>query len=287
MIFYLMVKKEKIKIKRLDRFLISYNGNKYQETKKYLLPLFKNVHKYDIIAEPYCGIFGFSRAFFETYNDFQGEIWLNDYDEELIKILEQIKKIEKVEDLKQIEEKLNSYERNEDLTQDSGKNKLLDMITRGINERLKCLHKGKQKIKNYKEKLTEYKSFFDHVKFFNMEALDFIKMVNNTNKKSLIFYDPPYFNSHNKSYCKFNNEEDEKIYFDGTTSYLNIFKDFDNKDNQNTLFFIMNKIDIINYIFQKFKIGEIKGKYGGTQLRTKSDTFKSIKWHIIYAKNHE
>lgn len=282
-----MVKKEKIK--RLDRFLLSYNGNKYNETKRYLLPMIKNIEKYDIIAEPYCGIFGFSRAIFETHkNTFHGQFWLNDYDEELIKVLKQIKEFKTVEDLKKIELKLNSYEKDADLTRDSGKNgMLLDLITRGMNERLKSIKKGKTKIKNYQEKLTEYKSFFDRVKFFNMDASDFVKMVNNTNKKALIFYDPPYFSSHNKGYQKFNNEENIETYFDGTTCYLNIFKDFNDKDNNNTLYFIMNKIDILNFIFERYKISEIKGKYGNTQMKKGLTNIKSIKYHIIYAHNHK
>ena len=43
---------------KFDRFLFSYDGNKYKETKKYLIPEFNiNKYQYDIVAELFCGIF--------------------------------------------------------------------------------------------------------------------------------------------------------------------------------------------------------------------------------------
>lgn len=67
---------------KLDRFLLNYNGNKYNETKKYLSNYLNK--DYDIICEPFCGIFGFSRYFIEYNQDYKGEIWLNDINKDLI-----------------------------------------------------------------------------------------------------------------------------------------------------------------------------------------------------------
>jgi site-specific DNA-adenine methylase len=247
----------KIKIPRLDRFLINYNGNKYNETKKYLIPLIPDINKYDLICEPYCGIFGFSRALMENnLNNFKGEIWLNDYDETVINMLKQVRDFTE-EDIKKYLALIDTYETNEKLTQDKQKPLILARICQTINIHLMGKDKGKTKLNNYHQKFNEYKLFFNKVKFFNLIDSDFLKLIKDSGKKALIFFDPPYFNSSNKGYHKLNFNYNELEYQDGTTLYLNIFEMFKH-DDKNTLIFIMNRLDIINYVFKEYLIKEIK-----------------------------
>ncbi len=75
----------------MNNFLFSYNGNKYLEIKKYFVSsnCFKDINDYDIIVEPFCGIFGFSRYYYEK--GFSGEIWLNDINSDLINYYNKMK----------------------------------------------------------------------------------------------------------------------------------------------------------------------------------------------------
>ena len=60
----------------MNNFIFSYNGNKYLETKKHIFKnnILQNINDYDVICEPFCGIFGFSRVAYE--NGFKGEFLL-------------------------------------------------------------------------------------------------------------------------------------------------------------------------------------------------------------------
>ena len=75
---------------RYDRFILNYQGNKYLETKKYFKEL--DIRDYDIIVEPFAGIFGFSRALYEMNPEYDGVFWINDIDPDLIAFYKQLKK---------------------------------------------------------------------------------------------------------------------------------------------------------------------------------------------------
>lgn len=257
---------------KLNQFLLSYCGNKYLETRKYLGDHIKGMKTYDIIAEPFCGIFGFSRAFFEVNPDFDGEIWLNDIDGRLIKILEQLKDNpnEQIECLK---EELKKYSVDKELSNDKNKSHTLKLITNTLNCRLCSIDQGTKKLNAYQNKLEDYKKFFSKVRLFNLNCKDFLKLIPK-DKKTFIYFDPPYFNSSNEQYDKYV-ENDKSIYKDGTSIYidiLNIFKDA--PPNMNCMM-VMNKIDVINFIFKEYFHSEYQGKY--------QNLGKNKKHHIIYA----
>ena len=70
-----------------------YLGNKYLESKTklslYMDKAIANINDYDIIAEPFCGIYGFSR--YAHLIGFKGEYLLNDINKDLIDSLNRLK----------------------------------------------------------------------------------------------------------------------------------------------------------------------------------------------------
>jgi len=256
---------------RYDRFLLSYQGNKYQETKKYLKD-FISTSNYDIIAEPFCGIFGFSRAYFELKPVFKGEIWLNDIDENLIDNLIRLRdEPEKL--INEMKEYIEPFENDKKLTDTKDNPYIIRNVYRGLSGHLMNLKRGNTKIKNYD--ILKYSNFFKNAKFFNMSSDKFINMVNKIDNKNILIYcDPPYFNSNNKGYQKCCSKNDDSEYYDGTSLYLDIFKRMELKKDNIDIMLIMNKIDIINYTFRDYIYLEYNGLY--------QNFGKTLKKHIIY-----
>lgn len=257
----------------MNNFIFSYNGNKYLEAKKHIFKnnLIQNINDYDIICEPFCGIFGFSRLAYE--NGFKGEFLLNDLNSDLIKAYNDMK-----QDingfLNNIETELNTYKEDKELSQSKTKSYNLKQTSRGLNEKLCNIQKGKDKIRLFKSKKNLYIDMFKKCTFINKSYKEFIKNLP-TDKKILIFYDPPYFNSSNTEY---QNDFKENEYNDGTIMYIDILNYM--KDLNYHQIFIMNRIELINYLFKNF----IKLEYGGSyQNSAKKGGTKRLKKHILYS----
>jgi site-specific DNA-adenine methylase len=267
---------------KMDRFLLNYNGNKYQETKK-ILPVIEN--KYDIIVEPFGGIFGFSRAFYYFKSD-NVEFLINDIDGDLINLFNKLKQNpEKL--LNEVKKFIDSFESDKELSDYLRKKEEKTIIKtlalyicqhRSIG--IYNLTKGKIKIKNFLEKLDNYKEFFKRCSFYNYSYDVFLDKIKNKIGKKLIFFDPPYFNSHNAFYQKLNNEQ-EGDYKDGTQIYIYILEQF-HENTEDDLIFVCNKISIIDYLFKAWKKSEVNGSYGSTNKNGK----KNIKKHITYLKQN-
>jgi site-specific DNA-adenine methylase len=254
--------------KKLDRFIINYNGNKYNETKKYLSDI--DISEYDIIAEPFCGIFGFSRKMYELYPDFKGEIWLNDFDSDLIKIIKQLK-TNPLKFIKNVENQIKKYEGVDmAMTKDKTKSYEVSYIFRTFTRHLMSINLGEKKIRNYKEKLDIYEDFFKNVKLFNLDYIKFLDELPK-NKKVLIFFDPPYIDSNNKGYQKFEGDTvDRKEFYDPSTTFIKIKDYFDNKNFD--CLAIFNYLGLLDYFYKEYKTEEIKSRYGAG----------NYKYHVIY-----
>jgi site-specific DNA-adenine methylase len=239
----------------MNQFIFSYNGNKYLEIKKHLLKseLLEYINEYDVIVEPFCGLFGFSRVAYE--HGFKGEFYLNDINTDLINSFKSMKNdLNKFID--DIENELSHYTVDSCLSKSKLKSYSLEKTTRGITSNLLSIEKGKAKIKNFKGKIKLYENMLDKCSFFNLNASQFINELPK-DKKILIFYDPPYFNSDNKEY-QFDFKDGE--YHDGTLIYIDILKNM--KDLQHHQLFIMNKIE-----------------YAGSYYNNS----KKIKKHVVYS----
>ena len=255
---------------------MNYKGNKYLEAKKHLKDKILEFKNYDIICEPFCGIFGFSRAFLELNPDFKGEIWINDFDDKLINSIKDIKE-KPMETINKLKEEIKKYKIDKELSNDKSKSYLLNNISMAQNERLCNIEKFNNKVNNYIEKINDYKIFFDKVKIFNLEFNDFIKELPK-NKKILIFLDPPYFNSSNTCYDKYINKDTKanEDYKDGTKLYIDIYELFKKKNKNIKIIMIINKINFINYFFKDWLYKTFNGFYQNTN--------KNIKIHNIYLK---
>ena len=204
---------------------------------------------------------------YENDNNVARQFWLNDIDTEIINLLQRLKdNPQKL--LNELKKELSKYKTDSELTGDKNKSRAL-LLTCHINGNLCRIQRGYSKIENYEAKITEYKKFFDKVTFYNMDA---INMLVAKKQKILIYFDPPYFNSHNKYYQ--DNTEEEDGYHDGTKIYSEIYDLFNSDLKDKVLIFTLNKIHLINKFFDKWNYMEYDGLYGSG----------SIKKHIVYVK---
>ena len=279
---------KKKKLVRLDRFILNYQGNKYRETKKYLSGL--NISKYDYICEPYGGIFGFSRVMFEINPDFKGVFLINDTDKELIEFYKKLKNnLEKTVDFyaKKINDLITqagNIDKNFTPLIRDQPDRILRFLCRGHNSCIFNIKKSQTKLKNFKEKLTEYKLFFDKCLFYNLKSCEFFEMVDQY-KNKLIFCDPPYFNSSNNSYFSEPILMDGTLieYPDNTSMYVHIKQQFDKKKED--MIFIMNFTALIHYIFLDY----FKKKYSktyGNNLKNKGIIGKTKADHVLYCSGN-
>lgn len=191
----------------MNNFLFNYAGNKYAETKKYLDKECKQIAKskhITVICEPYCGIFGFSRAFYELTNkDGNGHITykLNDIDGDLIEFYKQLKQDYKNK-MKQVIRSLSA-------TQSMNTSQIRKYIK--TSKHLKVFSKLsnflsyerlRSKVFNFIKKKEMYMQFFDQCTFYNMDAFEFMEKHCST-KNAIAFIDPPYNFSFNASYKTF------------------------------------------------------------------------------------
>lgn len=257
----------------MDRFIFGYNGNKYQETKKHLYDKIKHL-KYEFVAEPYCGIFGFSRYYYLMKKDENITFLLNDINADLIESLRDIQK-----DIRGFVEELKSFTESEEYKAVDGseftkliktKHKKFHLIFRGFSEGVFNKRYGETKIRNFEKKIPEYEEFFTRCVFYNLDVGDFLKICNEK-ENILLYFDPPYFNSNNLYYTKETRTPDN-TYIDGSTHYLRILEQTTKKKD---FVFVMNKIDIIDYIFKDFNKYSYEGRY--------SNHGNNKKIHVVYS----
>lgn len=267
---------------KLDRFPFTYNGNKYLEARKHLMPIITANSTVDIVAEPFCGIAGFSRAFFEATPTFAGEIWLNDINPQLIDNIRQLKDNPEAT-LTTLEHQLQQYTTDAELTDamKASPHCLLSLVCRGMTHRLFKISKGQSKIKNYREKIADYTAFFARVTLYNVDAVEFLALLPSS-RRVLVFFDPPYFNSNNLEY-KSNNKEG--VYNDGTQLYVDIHNAFTNPHTEiranHRLVLLVNRLAFLNHFFKPWFSMEYTGTYQNT--RTKG-ALKSPKHHMVYKR---
>ena len=261
----------------MDRFILNWKGNKYQETKKYLKTFIEN-NNFDYVAEPFGGIFGFSRYYYLLKSNTKTKFLINDIDVNLINFYISLQK-DFNKTLDNLEEQFlkitKDFKEDIELThflRDNKNNKDYYLITKAADSVSGCfsITKFKTKLKNFRVKENEYKDMFKRCEFYNSPADEFIKTVKNKNDDILFYFDPPYFNSNNTDYD--NSFRDKNKYYDGTSIYINILEIMETTNLK--CLFVLNKIDVINYIFKKFIYLEYEGQY--------QNISKKPKHHIVY-----
>lgn len=250
----------------MSKFILTYPGNKYQETKKYL-NIYPDFTKYKNIVEPFGGAFGFSRAIYEIEKKKGIEnkkYFIYDTNADLIDLYNFLKyntEEENKEFLKKYNETIEQcepyYKDGKEIKNLINK-KLAENIYKNIDNRFIKLcfffniftTSGMCK-RTYKNNLN-----FNYLKFFEFRKLDFKNLdLDEFNKEDTLFYlDPPYFLE-----CS--------IWYDQKTFSLNFNKIINCMNNYNSLL-IINESPLTDYIFKDYYYNEYSKIYQVTKKKT-------------------
>jgi hypothetical protein len=148
---------------------------------------------------------------------------------------------------------------------------LFEHVCRGHVGDIYNYEKGKKQIMAYLNKYDVYEPFYQHVQFFNYEMNEFIyNLKHQKDKRILIFFDPPYLGSDNRTYKQFCKNGDH------TMMYIDILKIFNNP--RFNCIMILNKVLLIDYLFQLYKNEEYGVVYQSATVKGKRGTN-----HVIYS----
>lgn len=272
----------------LSNYPIHYFGNKYQETKKYLLDF--DYFKFNYVCEPYGGIYGFSRAIFNMCNN-ECFFLINDLNNDLILLHNYFKNHTVEYLLKDVKDAYTKYNI-ENLTDTEIKNlkynkefgnyePFLFLVANNISGPRLHVKRGIKIRFNNVEKMEIYKEFFNRCVFFNMEAKAFIDLVIFTHgdKNILFFFDPPYFDSNNKTYINANDNvmtDTRIIVNDNTNMYIDIIKMLKSCGDNIGVLMIINKNSLIDYVYNDYIISSYKKTYAMTINKKKRETYHNI-----------
>lgn len=257
---------------KLDRFILNYQGNKYLESKKNL-PLTNN--NYNFIVEPFGGIFGFSRSFYEKNENFNGKFLINDTDKDIIDFYKNLQL-----DLSKTVDDVYTYIDNiccdcltdaEFTKQIRKESHIVKLICQSNCMNLFKRKKAGTKCLNFVNKKNIYVEFLKKCEFFCMDYKEFLNMVDGLDGKKLVFFDPPYFLTDNSGYVS---NVVNGVRQDCSIIYIDILKYFENSTND--IYFIINYTCLMDYVFNRY----FYKKYG----KTYSNTNRNKCEHVVYRK---
>lgn len=258
-------------------FYIAWTGNKRKEF-KYLKDLF-NVNDFNRIIEPFCGSCSFS--FNCNKEGFKGKYLMNDKDKKLIEFLKDVKKNGSKKYFEFCQNRL------KDLTKEKHNEFILNK-DKNIKEWFyynKCYNFRKglypDQIKKKVQCIYNHEKYDKFIKRCNFENKDFKDILYKyDDEKTLIFLDPPYFDSFNANYVYYNKNGNDENYFriDNTKMYIDILEWMEKTKCKFIL--IINKNAITYHLYKKwFKLEYIK-QYNLTK-KSKNDYFKSKSIHMV------
>jgi 16S rRNA G966 N2-methylase RsmD len=256
----------------VQQFILDYVGTKYQES-KHIEILNIDFDKYETIIEPFGGSFGFSRYLHEKKKLTHLNYIIYDNDEDLIKFYQYFKSL--IIENKHIDF-INEY--NEEVQKIKDNCSLINKHKNIDGKELKVY------LKNYKHEniymyylvqknhghLTRFTravfkkncGFLELIKsatfiFSNFEDIDDDIL---TNKKTLIYFDPPYIATDNSTYKNINlNKAFEKM--------IEIYKLV-------PCLMVHQYNFLLSYVFKDYKQHVYDKQYGATK--------KNVKHHLIY-----
>ena len=256
-------------VKPKNHFLISYAGNKKDETADIIEAI--NFDKIENIIEPFCGSSAISYNIWLKYGD-KFKYFLNDYDEELINVYNLLKE----KDVEEIENEVNKI-KDEIKTKDDWikklneykqtKNIFLYIFFIKYSSMGRLGFYKKEKIPKIKFKISEEQKKFikfikePYVEITNNDWLDVFNKYKD-DKKSIFIFDPPYMFSENGFYLSKKSENNVYEYF------------YKNTKHKSNIYFILENIWINEAIFKNLKnIKTYKKMYELSKKKTE---------HIIY-----
>jgi len=119
----------------------------------------------------------------------------------------------------------------------------------------------------------------DNLTLFNLDYLEFLNNVNKLNKKTFIYFDPPYLNSHNSDYNTYLCNKLNKDYFINDNTYMYIFIKYLLSKRINILLTI-NKNSLNEYIYGKYIKLEYRVIYQYTNNNHKKNTIHMLAYNF-------
>jgi site-specific DNA-adenine methylase len=230
----------------MKNFPLTYYGNKTIDIKhfKHLLP---SPETLDTVAEPFAGSFSIIRNVYPKVKN----LICADNDHRLITRLTNI--FNNLDDFEKERSRLNAMKgikTSAEMRKELVDNKYFnfdDYVCRGIT----C--------KRAEIEFDDLKEVFDKIKWFD----NFDKAVNcvSKNKKGFIFFDPPYFMSDNKQYYGSNITDENKKINDNTSFLIRILEYFKDPTIKCKMMLIINKSELMCYLFDGFIRGEYEKLY--------------------------
>ena len=285
MVFLWRAKKRRKEMAKLNKYPLTYPGNKFNETKE----IISEIKQYDIIAEPFGGIFGFSRYIFHGQPS-HCKFLINDIDGNLIALHEKIQTCDPLQWQKdlfklfdEIKDMTDTAARKEAVTRAKTQPEWREFMTIAGDIYIKWRERAASKIKNI-EYIGTLRKILDRCEFFNMDAFDFVELVNQREGRKLIYFDPPYFDSSNKSYCfdamEINNKQ--LIHLDNTAIYIKILNILKAPPENTQILLVIALNVIMDYIFSPFEKKRYAKIYGMTHTSKSGEKLKRHIIHIIY-----
>lgn len=233
-------------ISKRQNILIQRIGAKDNDIKSFIdfLPSDRS-----IIVEPFGGSFAVCRR---VYNDDQYKKIVNDLDDNLNYAYNNPKDYadlrNKWADMTQISVEKKEFKKN--IFDDSLK---YDIKLKNLAYDSLCIRGGLIK-KSSTQDFSPQINFIKKITFTNKNYIDILNEYK-YNKNAFIFLDPPYLFSNNKTYDPQNGDKT-----DMTNILIEILNVMNDKKTKSKIMLIINKLDIITYLFKKY----IKGEYNKT-----------------------
>lgn len=247
----------------MNHFYLTYYGNKYSESKN-IESLVNTINGVESIVEPFCGSFGFSRYYHDKFSECK--FFLFDIDATYIEFVKLIKNdnniiydIVKSRSTFKDQAALKAHYINHEYNKYYPYIKLKLVGPNGLNQR---------NTKNFKQfDYNKLNTFIDN----NILLAQDYKITFGQFKdddKALLYLDPPYLNSYNKEYAKYDGGIDLSNIYIEILEFLKICKC--------KVIMIVPDCAIIRYIFKDFIHSNYNKKYQPTKREIK---------HIIISKN--
>jgi site-specific DNA-adenine methylase len=253
-----------------NQFFITYNGNKYEESKKHLK--YTDYDAFNHIIEPYGGSYGFSRFLFEqdvlTKRQKKRKFTIYDNNEDLINFYNKLKNM----NVEQFQTFINGY--NDIMNNDEYKlegnhtKKLLN--TKIIMSNMNKHHEYKTML-NFnttcgrfnsiiKKNCGLYYNMLQYCEFIHGDVRDIIFEDKN---KTLIYLDPPYILSCNTQYADPGIDHSEFIH--------NLMM----SKKKTKVMFVHSYHYLLSIVFKKYKKNTYEKRYNNTKRIVTHDVFMS------------